>query len=138
MERGRAHPADHQEHEDENELGRDPDQAQEQCREQDAKHADQPQAELLGQRAEDRLGHRGGDPVHGHDHGQQRRVSLEALLQRRQHGAQDGGDGVVDGVHQGEEDGQAGPGEDPLASQNVWHRCRSLPRVGRVSSRPDR
>jgi hypothetical protein len=84
VKRGRAHPADHQEHEHENKFRRNPDQAQEQGREQDAEHAEQPQAELLGQRAEDRLGDRGGDPVGGHDHGQQGRAGLEALLQRRQ------------------------------------------------------
>ena len=62
MQRGRAHPANHQERNDQIRLGRHPDQA-EQRREHHADHAEQPRAEFFHERTEDRLRYRRGKPV---------------------------------------------------------------------------
>jgi len=62
VQRGRAHPANHQERNDQIQLGRHPDQA-EQRREHHADHAEQPRAEFFHERTEDRLRYRRGKPV---------------------------------------------------------------------------
>ncbi len=57
-------PPDHEQNEDEPELGSNADQAQERRRHQDADASEHTQADVLAERTEDGLRHRRGDPEH--------------------------------------------------------------------------
>ncbi len=109
VEGGRTEPAGEEDEDEQGEVGGDGDQAEQTRAEDGSRGADQPPAEPVGERPEERLHHRGAHRKGGYQEGQCGLAQLEALLKARQKRREHPEEAVVAGVCQRQQQVESAP-----------------------------